>query len=311
VLPLPFPLIYSPAYDLNLGTHVFPSRKCALIHHRLLGDGIVVESDFIAPEPAANTDLVLVHEEQWIHRLFGGTISLAEALRLEIPVSEQTLNAVRMMTGGTILAAHTAIMNKTIAFNLGGGFHHAFAGHGEGFCAVNDIAVAIRRLQRDKLIERAMVIDCDVHQGNGTAAIFKDDDRVFTFSIHQRNNYPATKPASDLDIELDDNTCDKEYLARLQEGLDHAFRRFTPDLILYVAGADPFMEDQLGGLLLTMDGLRARDQMVLDIPMPIAVVLAGGYAFRTEDTVTIHCNTVKAAIQSVLRREFAAGTPQA
>jgi acetoin utilization deacetylase AcuC-like enzyme len=311
VLPLPFPLIYSPAYDLNLGTHVFPSRKCALIHHRLLGGGFAVESDFIAPDPATDADLLLVHEEQWIRRLFDGTISLAEALRLEIPVSAQTLNAVRLMTGGTILAARSAVQNKGIGFNLGGGFHHAFAGHGEGFCAVNDIAVAIRRLQHDNLIERAMVIDCDVHQGNGTAAIFQGDDRVFTLSIHQRNNYPAIKPLSDIDIELDDNTCDSEYLARLRLGLDHAFQRFTPELILYVAGADPFMEDQLGGLLLTIDGLHARDQLVFDIAKPIAVVLAGGYAFRTEDTVTIHCNTVKAAVQSMRIRESAAGTRQA
>jgi acetoin utilization deacetylase AcuC-like enzyme len=308
---LPFPLIYTPAYDLNLGDHVFPSRKCALIQHRLLNEGLVAECDFIAPEPASDADLLLVHEEQWIRRLFDGSLSLAEALRLEIPISLRTLEAVRLMTGGTMLAARHAVMNKSVGFNLGGGFHHAFTDHGEGFCAVNDIAVAIRKLQQEKWIERAMVVDCDVHQGNGTAAIFHADDSVFTLSIHQRNNYPAVKPPSDFDVELDDNTCDSEYLARLNEALDHAFQRFTPDFILYVAGADPFMEDQLGGLLLTMSGLCARDRMVLDLPYPVAVVLAGGYAFRTEDTVTIHCNTVKAAIQSRSRRESAAGTPRA
>jgi acetoin utilization deacetylase AcuC-like enzyme len=232
-------------------------------------------------------------------------------LRLEIPVSLQTLKAVRLMAGGTIFAARHAVVNKGVGFNLGGGFHHAFAGHGEGFCAVNDIAVAIRKLQQEKLIERAMVVDCDVHQGNGTAAIFHADDSVFTLSIHQRNNYPAAKPPSNIDVELDDNTTDNVYLARLNDSLAQAFQRFTPELILYVAGADPFMEDQLGGLLLTMGGLCARDRMVLDLPVPVAVVLAGGYAFRTEDTVTIHCNTVKAAIQSMSRREFAAGTPRA
>jgi acetoin utilization deacetylase AcuC-like enzyme len=207
-----------------------------------------------------------------------------------------------LMAGGTILAARNALRDG-IGFNIGGGFHHAFAAHGEGFCAINDIAIAIRRLQKDGAIQRAMVVDVDVHHGNGTAAIFAGDPSVFTLSIHQRDNYPQEKPPSTLDLHLPDGIKGSEYLKRLREGLVPALSDFKPDLILYVAGADPFMEDQLGGLLLTMDDLIQRDRMVFDMAkenaIPVAAVLAGGYSFNVQDTVTIHVNTAKAAVASL------------
>lgn len=297
-VPLPFPLYYSPLYDLNLGEHVFPSCKYAGIHDRLIADGVAQESDFVDPLEIADEDLWLAHTEEWITKLKTGGLSLAEAMRLEIPVSEKMLHAVWRMAAGSLRAAEDAVRTGHIGCNIGGGFHHAFAGHGEGFCAINDIAVAIRKLQHTGRIAKAMVVDCDVHHGNGVASIFANDPSVFTFSIHQQRNYPAEKPLSNLDIELEDNTGDREYNRRLSEGLELALSRFTPDLIVYVAGADPFMEDQLGGLLLTFDGLLERDRLVLDLPFPIAIVLAGGYSYRVKDTITIHCNTIRTAIQS-------------
>jgi acetoin utilization deacetylase AcuC-like enzyme len=209
-----------------------------------------------------------------------------------------------LAAGGTILAAQKALACG-IGVNVGGGFHHAFPGHGEGFCAINDIAVAVRRLQHDKAIQRAMVVDCDVHHGNGTAAIFAGDLSVFTLSIHQFNNYPSEKPPSSLDIHLADGIGDAEYLQRLTNGYRAALTMFKPELVLYVAGADPYMEDQLGGISLTFDGLKERDRLViwtaLTHHIPVAIVLAGGYAQSVEDTVTIHANTAEVARDVLLK----------
>ena len=208
------------------------------------------------------------------------------------------VEAFRLAAGGTALAARLAL-ETGVGFNLGGGFHHGFPDHGEGFCAINDIAVAVRRLQRDGAIRRAMVVDCDVHHGNGTAAIFAGDPSVFTLSIHQFNNYPSAKPPSSLDIHLADGVGDSEYIHRLRNGYHAAIDMFQPELVIYAAGADPYFEDQLGGLSLTFDGLKERDHMViwtaLQHGIPVAIVLAGGYALNVEDTVTIHANTVEAA----------------
>lgn len=294
---LPFPLIYTEEYNLPLGQHVFPAQKYRLIQEKLLTDGVAIESSFVAPEPAEIQDLLLAHDTAWIDKLRFGTLSLSEAMRLEIPVSQRMLEGLWKMTGGTILAARHALQYGT-GFNIGGGFHHAFRSHGEGFCAVNDVAVAVRKMQAEGLIRRALIIDCDVHHGNGTASIFAGDPDVFTFSIHQKNNYPEVKPPSSLDIDLDDLTCDGEYLKQLEAGL--AKITFEPDLIIYLAGADPYAEDQLGGLLLTQNGLRTRDRMVFRKwpSTPIATVLAGGYAHRTPDTVAIHCNTVREAAEA-------------
>jgi acetoin utilization deacetylase AcuC-like enzyme len=295
---LPFRLIYSEQYDLHLGEHVFPSKKFKWLHDRFLWTRFATKEDFVPPEPATDEDMLLVHDREWVARLTSGTLTYQEILKLEIPYSRQMVEAFWLLTGGTILAARQAI-ETGIGYNVGGGFHHAFPGHGEGFCAVNDIAVAIRRLQRDGVIRRAMVVDCDVHHGNGTAAIFNGDQSVFTLSIHQFNNYPGEKPLSSLDIHLADGIGDAEYLHRLGNGYRAALSMFKPELVVYVAGADPYYEDQLGGLSMTFDGLMERDRLVIWTAMthkiPVAIVLAGGYAQNVEDTITIHANTAKVA----------------
>src|SRR5579884_784082 len=299
---LPFKLVYHPGYDLNLGEHVFPSKKYALIREQLLRTRFADETDFDQPEPAADEDILLAHDEQWVRRLKDGTLSYTELLRLEIPYSRPMVEAFWLAAGGSIRTARNAIRDR-VGYNIGGGFHHAFRGHGEGFCAIHDVAVAIRRLQKDGDIARAMVVDCDVHHGNGTASLFAADTTVFTISLHQLHNYPSEKPPSDIDVDLRDGVKDEEYLARLREALDNGFAEFRPDLIMYIAGADPYREDQLGGLALTIEGLKARDAVVLGAAMeraiPVGITLAGGYAWNTADTVAIHCNTAHAALEAL------------
>jgi acetoin utilization deacetylase AcuC-like enzyme len=272
---------------------VFPAQKYRYIHERLLHDGFATAQDFVLPEPATDADILAVHEPGWVARLKSGTLSYRELMQLEVPYSRELVEAFWLAAGGSMLAARLAL-EQGIGFNVGGGFHHAFAGHGEGFCAINDIAVAIRAVQRDS-IQRAMVVDCDVHHGNGTAGIFAGDASVFTLSIHQFNNYPSEKPASGLDIHLPDGVGDDEYLQRLGDGYRRALAMFHPELLVYVAGADPYCEDQLGGLSLSLEGLRERDRLVLSTALhshiPVAIVLAGGYAVNVQDTVTIHANT--------------------
>jgi acetoin utilization deacetylase AcuC-like enzyme len=301
VTTLPFQLVYHPRYDLNLGDHVFPARKYRLIHDRLLRERFAEPGDFIEPEPASDDDVLRVHDPGWVQRLKTGTLSTAEIIKLEIPYSCEMVEGFWLATGGTLLAARNALRDR-IGFNIGGGFHHAFPAHGEGFCAIHDVAIAIRALQHDRAIEKALIVDCDVHHGNGTAAIFKGDRSVLTLSLHQFNNYPSAKPPSVIDVDLRDGVEDGEYLDRLGGALQVAMS-FAPDLLFYVAGADPYREDQLGGLALTLDGLKRRDQLVFETALaesvPVAVVLAGGYARDTDDTVTIHCNTTKAAREAL------------
>lgn len=296
---LPFKLIYSPSYDLNLGEHVFPSQKYRLIHERLLAEGIADAADFLEPQPATDEDVLLVHDPGYVSRLRTGTLSYQEIIHMEIPYSRKMVEAFWLATGGTILAGRRALSDG-IAINLGGGFHHAFPGHGEGFCAIHDVAIAIRRLLADRAIERALVVDCDVHHGNGTAAIFANEERVFTISFHQYNNYPTEKPPSDLDVHLEDGTGDSEYLLALSAKYIPAVERVKPQVVFYLAGADPYDQDQLGGLGLTIEGLKRRDQLILQAARRagagVAVTLAGGYARDVTDTVTIHCNTVRAAL---------------
>jgi acetoin utilization deacetylase AcuC-like enzyme len=291
-------LVYSDQYDLNLGNHVFPSIKYRLVKEQLLRDRVAQPADFVEPAAASDDDVALVHHREYIRKLRTGKLSYLEILRLEIPYSPELVRAVWLCTGGSILAGRLALENS-VAANLGGGFHHAHPDHGEGFCVIHDVAVAIRRLQRDKTIERAMTVDCDVHQGNGTAAIFRGDHSVFTFSIHQENNYPSPKPPSTLDVNLGDGVGDDEYLQELEKGLSKSLAEFSPEIIFYLAGADPYSEDQLGGLRLTQEGLEKRDRLVFEKAqarkIPVAVVLAGGYARRVEDTVQIHTNTIGVA----------------
>jgi len=218
---LPFKLVYHDGYDLNLGAHVFPSQKYRMIRDRMLAEKFAEESDFVVPEPASDEDVLLVHERGWVTRLKLGTLDYLELMKLEIPYSQKMLEAFWLAAGGTTLAARLALKDG-VGFNLGGGFHHAYPGHGEGFCAIHDVAVAIRKLQQEKRIERAMVIDVDVHHGNGTAAIFLEDPSVFTLSIHQYNNYPSHKPPSTIDIHLEDGVGDEEYLTRLAEACRRA-----------------------------------------------------------------------------------------
>jgi acetoin utilization deacetylase AcuC-like enzyme len=299
---LPFHLIYHEGYYLNLGPHVFPSEKFRLIRDRLLTEGFAAPEDFVTPEPAPDEDLMLVHERGWIQRLKTGTLSYEEILQLEIPYSPEMVRAFCLAAGGTTLAARLAL-DEGVGYNVGGGFHHAFPGHGEGFCAINDIAVAIRKLQHEQRITRAMVVDCDNHHGNGTAAIFAGDSSVFTLSIHQYNNYPAVKPPSTVDVHLSDGVGDEEYLERLSAAYRFPIHGFHPELLVYVAGADPYCEDQLGGLDLTLDGLKRRDRLVIETALresaAVVVVLAGGYAINLEDTITIHANTAKAAKEAL------------
>ncbi len=296
---LPFKLIYHDAYDLNLGSHVFPSRKYKMIHDRLLATGFAQPEDFLTPQPASDEDVLRVHDAAWVRKLKEGTLDYLELMTLEIPYSREMVRAAWLAAGGTIEAARCALAGG-VGFNIGGGFHHAFPDHGEGFCPIHDVAIAIRKMQAERLLRRAMVIDADVHHGNGTAAIFAGDPAVFTLSIHQYDNYPSQKPPSNVDIHLPDGAEDAEYLERLGAAVRQALCDFHPDLIVYVAGADPYREDQLGGLNLSLEGLKARDRMVFDWARksgaPVAVTLAGGYAVQVEDTVTIHCNTAQAAV---------------
>ncbi len=253
--------------------------------------------DLLTPEPAADTDVALVHTAEYVGKIKSGGLSAQEQLVLEVPFSPQLQEAMWLCAGGSTLSARLAL-EKRVAVHLGGGFHHAFPDHGEGFCLINDVAIAIRTLQREHAIRRAAVIDLDVHHGNGTAATFGDDPEVLTFSMHQQNNYPPRKPPSDLDIGLGDRTEDAEYMDALDRVLPKVVAH-RPDLVFYLAGADPYRRDQLGGLSLTIEGLRHRDDFVLEAlashNVPVAVVLAGGYALRHDDTVEIHCGTVRAA----------------
>jgi len=309
---LPLKLIYDDRYDLNLGAHVFPSQKYRLVYERLLQDAIASQEDFLKPVPASDEDILRVHSQDYLYKLKTGTLTRVEVMRMEVPYSAELIEACWLAAGGSILAARRALEDGFSA-NIGGGFHHAYPDHGEGFCVIHDVAVAIRKMQADGAIERAMVVDTDVHQGNGTAAIFGGDETVFTMSIHQEHNYPYPKPSSTVDVNLPDGMGDADYLAILEKYLHRSFEEFSPQLLFYVAGADPYQEDQLGGLALTMEGLARRDALVLGYAqrnqVPLAVTLAGGYARKIEDTVTIHVNTIKAAIQAAQRHSVRPVSP--
>ena len=295
---LPFKIVYHERYDLNLGPHVFPSQKFRLIHEMLLREGIAAPRDFLRPDPANDEDILRVHTPEWMRKLKTGTLTASELMLLEVPYSAELVEAVWLAAGGTILAAQSALRDG-FGSNLSGGFHHAYPGHGEGFCAIHDVAVAIRKLQSDGAVKKTIVVDTDVHHGNGTAAIFRKDPTVFTISIHQENNYPARKPPSNIDLNMADRADDDEYLGALIPAVQQALDEFRPDILFYVGGADPYCEDQLGGLSLTKEGLKQRDRQVFEEArrrrIPVATTLAGGYARRVEDTVRIHLNTILAA----------------
>ena len=302
---LPFKVVYHEGYDLRLGEHVFQSQKFRMVRDLLLAEHIAEPSDIVAPEPAMDEDVLRVHTREWVDKVQNDKLSLSERMRLEIPYSPEVVKGFWLAAGGSILAAQCALRNG-FGFNIGGGFHHAFPEHGEGFCMIHDVAIAIRRLQAEGALRKVLVVDTDVHQGNGTAAIFADDGEVFTLSLHQENNYPEPKPPSDIDVNLADGTGDEEYLELLDKALAGAFRRFAPEMIFYIGGADPYREDQLGGLWLSMRGLQERDALVFaearQRGLPVAVAFAGGYARKVEDTVRIHVNTVIAAREAAAAR---------
>jgi len=305
-------IFYSPFYYADIGEgHVFPIKKFELVRDKLLGEGTLQNEEIIEPQPAKTEDLLLVHTEDYITRLVDGTLTVKEVRKLGLPWSKSLVRRTFLAVSGTINASFQAL-ESGIASNLAGGTHHAFPDRGEGFCVLNDVAVAIRVLQREKAAQRFLIVDCDVHQGNGTAFIFQNEEEIFTFSMHGAKNYPLFKEKSNLDIELPDRTSDTEYLEILNEALPRIFLH-NPDIIFYLGGADPFEKDKLGRLGLTMQGLRARDEMVLEFAkqreVPIVTVMSGGYALDINDTVEIHCNTIRAAkkifIQSQIQNAFA------
>jgi len=291
-------VFYTPRYYADIGEgHVFPIRKFELVRDRLLNESTLELSELVEPQPAPIADVLLVHTEEYVTRLRAGALTSRELRRLGLPWSKALVRRSFLATGGTLGAARAAL-GEGIASNLAGGTHHAFAERGEGFCVLNDVAIAIRTLRRDKLIERAAVVDCDVHQGNGTATIFEGNANVFTFSMHGAKNYPLFKARSTLDVELPDGTGDDEYMRSLAEHLPRVFAH-SPDVIFYLGGADPYAGDKLGRLSLSIGGLRARDELVLSEcrarGVAVATVMSGGYAASINDTVEIHCNTIRAA----------------
>jgi acetoin utilization deacetylase AcuC-like enzyme len=302
-------IVYSDRYHIDIGPHIFPTAKFALVRDALIESGVARAGDFAEPSLASWEELGLVHTSVYLEKVRVGRLAPEEIARLEMPWSESMVEGFRMMTGGTLQAAREALKTPTprpatsppqwgVAAHLGGGFHHAFPDHGEGFCLFNDVAVAVRVLMAAREVARVAIVDFDVHHGNGTAAILGHDPAVFTFSIHQQNNYPPFKPAGSLDIGMADGAGDADYLFALERALPKVLET-RPELIFYLAGADPFQGDQLGGLRLTRHGLRRRDRMVLSAArgsgVPAAVLLAGGYARNIEDTVAIHVATMEEA----------------
>jgi acetoin utilization deacetylase AcuC-like enzyme len=294
-------VVYSNLYSIDIGVHVFATAKYRLVHQRLIDTGVIRSADVVAPVPATWDELSLVHTAEYLRALRMGTLTAAEAARLELPFSSDMVEGFRLMVGGTITAARLACGRRPgstpVAIHLGGGLHHAFPDHGEGFCPFNDTAVAVRAI-RSEGISRVAIVDLDVHHGNGTAFIFGSDPTVFTFSMHQQQNYPLWKPASSLDVGLPDGAGDDRFLDELERSLN-TVAASSPECVFYLAGADPYEDDQLGGLRVTRQGLRQRDRMVFTmcrtLGVPVVVVLAGGYARQLEDTVAIHAATVEEA----------------
>jgi len=301
-------VIYSPRYAIDLGLHVFPTQKYRLVRDELVNRGLVASSAIVEPTAATWDELAHVHTAGYLERMRDASLTPEEVAQLELPWSQEMVDGFRLMTGGTIRAARSVTNPESpipnpVAIHIGGGLHHAFPNHGEGFCPFNDVAVAIRVLQAAG-IERHAVVDLDVHHGNGTAFVFESDPRVFTFSMHQQHNYPMWKPRGTLDIGLPDGAHDDTYLLALDGALPTVMAH-SPQCVFYLAGADPYEDDQLGGLRLTKAGLRERDRKVIEAVrgtgVPLVIVLAGGYARRVEDTVAIHAGTIEEAVTQLAR----------
>jgi len=301
----PFRFVYSDAYWMvELGNHVFPAEKYRLIYEKLLRRGAKKEN-FKTPEPASDDDLLLVHSRKYLKKLKTGRLSQSEIITIELPYSAEVLDFAQLMVGGTVMAARLA-SEDGLSVHIGGGFHHAFHDHGEGFCILNDVAIALRKMQQSGIFQKGMIVDCDVHQGNGTAEIFAEDETIFTFSMHQMDIYPAKKEKSTLDVGFWSDDGDQKYLDSLKSHIPSLYETFKPDVVFYLAGADPYEKDQLGGLKLTFDGLKERDGIVIQealrLKIPVVILFAGGYAFDVMDTVEIHLNTIKMAQK--LKRKY-------
>jgi len=300
-----YALVYTDSYVVDIGTHVFPVAKYPMIVERLVETCGVGHDEFLAPKPPTREQLLLVHTPEYLDDLTRSRWTYRTSSS-EMPLTPEIAKAYLLSAGGTLLAAREALERRGFGIHIGGGFHHTFPDHAEGFCYINDIAVAVRVLQKEGAIKRAAVVDCDLHQGNGTAFIFRNDPSVFTFSIHQENNYPA-KQRSDVDIGLRDGATDDEYLEALATVIPSRLDAFQPELVIFVAGADPYEKDLLGGLSLTKEGLARRDRMVVEYcaerSVPIASVLAGGYAPDINETVEIQTQTCCTMIEAARRAE--------
>jgi len=289
-------VVHHDGYFAEIGLHVFPMKKFRMIRDEIVRRGIIRDDEVLVPESASLEQVLRVHDRGYVEKLTQGRMSALDEALLELPYSPGLVQASFLCAGGSVLAAREAL-KRGAGVNLAGGFHHAFPDHGEGFCVFNDAAIAIRDLQAAKEIRRAAVIDVDVHQGNGTAGIFRDDPTVFTFSIHEEDNYPAIKPPSDQDVGLETGADGAVYLAALEHWVPRILDRQEPQLVAYIAGADPFEEDQLGRLRLTRDDLRSRDRLVFGActkrGIPVVAFLAGGYARDVHDTVGIQADMVE------------------
>ena len=290
---------YSDRFVLPLPEgHRFPMAKYAGLRERILGEGIVQPGDLHEAPAAGWDDLMLVHDRAYVEAVAAGTLPREMQRRIGFPWSTEMVERSRRSVGATIAAARTAL-DEGVAANLAGGTHHSFADRGEGFCVFNDVAIGARVLQRDRGVRRVAIVDLDVHQGNGTAAIFQHDRSVFTFSMHGEKNFPFRKEVSDLDVPLADGTEDDEYLGLLERHLDGVLNRHQPDFVFYLAGADPYEGDRLGRLKLTIEGLRMRDETVFSScqrrGLPVAVSMSGGYATDVDAIITIHANTIRLA----------------
>ncbi len=273
---------------------MFPTAKYRLVKEKLIKSGLYGEKDFISPEPATGEELLKVHTREYISKIKDGTLSYADEIKLELPYSKELARSNFLCAGGTMSACRLAL-EQDFCVHLGGGFHHAYPDHGEGFCVFNDAALGAAAMNEKGM--KVLIIDCDLHQGNGTAVVFKDNSEVFTFSIHQENNYPLYKEKSDMDIGLADGTFGADYNLTLEKALREIEKRFSPDFVVYIAGADPYEKDQLGGLNLSISDLEDRDRIIKDFALrhkiPASVVFAGGYALLLDDTAEIHFNTAR------------------
>src|ERR1051325_4951880 len=301
-------VFYTPRYYADIGdNHVFPVRKFELVRDKLLAEGTLKPEELVEPSPATIDDVLLVHTQDYVSRLCSGNLTPKEIRRLGLPWSESLVHRSFYATGGTLAATRVALA-EGYSSNLAGGTHHSFTDRGEGFCVLNDVAIAIGAMRSRNLLRRAAIVDCDVHQGNGTATIFAGDEDTFTFSIHGANNYPLFKAQSTLDFELPDGTSDDEYLECLTNHLPAVFAH-KPEIVFYLAGADPYAGDKLGRLALSIDGLRERDMCVLrecyEREVPVVTVMSGGYGKDINDTVEIHCNTIR-TVKEVFESQFAA-----